>query len=36
MNKRRREKIRQFKVKFHDVQIELQQLSNELSSILMV
>ena len=24
------------KVKFHDVQIELQQLSSELSSILMV
>ena len=34
MNKQRREKIRQLKVKFQEVQTELKQLSGELSSIL--
>ena len=34
MNEQRREKIRQLKVKFHEVQTELKQLSGELSSIL--
>ena len=34
MNKQRREKIRQLKVKFQEVQTELKQLSSELSSIL--
>ena len=34
MNKQKREKIRRLKTKFQDVQIELKQLSGELSSIL--
>lgn len=34
MNKQRREKIRQLKAKFQDIQIELKQATSELSSIL--
>ena len=34
MNKQRREKIRQLKAKFQDIQTELKQATNELSSIL--
>lgn len=34
MNKQRREKIRQLKARFHDIQTELKQTSGELSSIL--
>ena len=34
MNKQRREKIRQLKARFQDIQTELKQASSELSSIL--
>lgn len=34
MNKQRREKIRQLKARFQDIQTELKQTSGELSSIL--
>ena len=34
MNKQRKEKIRQFKARFQDIQTELKQTSGELSSIL--
>ena len=34
MNKQRREKIRQLKARFQDIQTEIKQASSELSSIL--
>ena len=34
MNKQRREKIKQLKARFQDIQTELKQASSELSSIL--